>query len=135
MLRPIEARWNNYNKKGNTTKTRGIAFLNILFVIKLFGRVNRLAGQVQAELAIDVAIDVRENDRYVCFASAQLRKLLHSQSRHGVGCSRDGKCDQNLICMKSGIVVAQVIDLQVLYGLHDNGREQNEGIVDVAQAF
>ena len=46
-------------------------YLYLRFVVELLDLVVRLAGQVDAELAVDIRVDLGEYNRGVCLAAAQ----------------------------------------------------------------
>ena len=46
-------------------------YLYLRFVIELLDLIMRLAGQVDAELAVDIRVDLGENDGGMCLAAAQ----------------------------------------------------------------
>ena len=46
-------------------------YLYLRFVVELLDLVVRLAGQVDTELAVDIRVDLGENDGGVCLAAAQ----------------------------------------------------------------
>ena len=54
-------------------------------------------------------------------AAAELAQLLHGQFSGGVGCRTDGKRDEHLVGVESGVPVAQMLGLQVLDRIDDNG--------------
>ena len=54
----------------------------------------------------------------------ELAELLHCHLGHGVGGCADGKGDEGLIGVQSGVAVAQMIHLQVLDGIKNHGRDQ-----------
>ena len=56
---------------------------------ELLGLINGLAGQVHAKLLENVFVDMGEDDRGVCFAAAQLAKLVHGKLCHRVGRGAD----------------------------------------------
>ena len=46
-------------------------YLYLRFVVELLDLVVRLAGQVDTELAVDIRVDLGENDGGMCLAAAQ----------------------------------------------------------------
>ena len=59
-------------------------------------------------------------------AAPQGVELFHSQFRGGVGGGADGQGDKHLIRVETGVAVAQMIHLQVLDGLNDDGGDEME---------
>ena len=85
-----------------------------LFMIQLLVLVFRLAGKIYTELTEYIDIHLGKDDAGMYFGSFQVVELIHGFLRIRISGSGNGKRDQNLIRVKSGIAVAQVIGLQFL---------------------
>ena len=58
-------------KKQPTRISPQADYLYLCFVVELLDLVVRLAGQVDTELAVDIRVDLGENDGGMCLAAAQ----------------------------------------------------------------
>ena len=58
------------------------------------------------------------------FTAFEFLDLLHRDLRKLIGRRADRKRNQDLVGMQTGIAVAEMIDLQVLYGLYDRRCDQ-----------
>ena len=86
------------------------------------------AGEVYAKLAEDARVHVGEDDAGVYLGTLEVLELFKRSLCNGIGGSADGKRDQNLIRVKSGIFVAKVIDLKLL-DRFDNGRGEKQNVI------
>ena len=73
----------------------------------------RLAGKVDAELMEHIEVYRAHHGSGMSIAVGEVADLLHSELCYRVGGSTDRKSDEDLIRMKSGVVVAHMIDLKV----------------------
>ena len=89
---------------------------------KLFRLVFGLGGEVNAELAEGVGIDLGKNYGRVHFRVTELGQHLHSLFCIRVACGGDSKCDKHLVGMQTGVMVAEVFGFEGL-----NGREYLRG--------
>ena len=99
-------------------------------MIKRFGLVIRLIGDIDSQLLKQILIGMRKNYRRVSIASAKICKLIYS----ALGIIRvDGanrERDEHLIGMKSGIVVSEMLDLEMLDRLNDLGGHKMQVLID-----
>ena len=86
-------------------------------MIQLLGLVHGFAGHVDAQLAKEVQIHLRQDHRGVHLAVFQVAQLLHGDLRRGVGGGADGEGQQRLVRVEPGVVVPQMVHLQMLDGL------------------
>ena len=82
-------------------------------MIQLLCLVDRLTCEVDAELVEHVDVYRAHHGRGVCIGIHEVADLLHSELCYRVGCSADRKSDEDFVCMKSGVVVAQMVDLKI----------------------
>ena len=83
-------------------------------MIQLLSRVDRFTGDIDSELSEHILIYAREHRGRMCIRILKIIQLLHRELCDRVGRSRHGQSDQSLIHVKSRIVIAHVIDLQIL---------------------
>ena len=106
-----------------------------LAVEKLFCLILRFAGELNAELFEYLFIHAGEKDCGMGLRTAKLGKLLECQRRIFV-CDRcNGECEQNLVHMEVGILVAHVGGLELLDGFDNGGRKESCGIVDSGEVL
>ena len=90
-------------------------------MIQFFNLIFGLAGDVYAELFEGSAVGHGKDDRGVSLTVLKLVELVHSK-RSLLGRNRaDRKGDKHFIDVQAGIMIAKVVDLQVLNGLDDRG--------------
>ena len=92
-----------------------------LVVIQLLVLIMRFACQIHTQFAEGIHVNLGQDHAGVHFGTFQVLQLLHSSLRGIIRSCTDGKGDQRLICMKSGIAVPQIVRLQILDGT-DGGR-------------
>lgn len=81
----------------------------------------RLAGQVYAELAVDIRVDLGEYNRGVCLAAAQERERIKRFLR-GLALDRaHGERYEHLVRVQAWVVVAEDARLEQLYRLYNAG--------------
>ena len=68
-------------------------------------------------------------------AAFQLGKLSQSQLSRCALRSAHGECDQNLICVETGIFAAQIFDLQLLDRFNRSGGDHMLVVGDSGQLF
>ena len=84
----------------------------------------RLAGQVDAELAVDIRVDLGEYNRGVCLAAAQERERVECFLR-GLALDRaHGERDENFVRVQARVVVAEDVRLERLYRLDNAGIDE-----------
>ena len=66
----------------------------------------RLTGQVHTQLLKSLFVHFRKNNGRMGLAATELAELLHCPFRYRVGCRTDGKGQQHLIRVESGISVS-----------------------------
>ena len=69
------------------------------------------------------------------FTALEAAQLLHRDLRFFIGFRTDRKRDQYLIRMQPRVRIAEVIYLQILYGLDDRGRDQIHLLIDPAESL
>ena len=104
-------------------------------MIKSFGFVNRVTGQVDAKLFEGVLVACRQNDCGMHFAVAKARELLGSLCRNGIVHGTNGKCDEKLIGVQSRVFAAKKPYLEVCNGLKDLGRNEIDAIINACKCF
>ena len=82
-------------------------------MIQLLRLVNRLASEIDAELVEHVDVNRAHHGRGVSIAVHEIADLLHGEFCDRVGGRADSKSDKDFVCMKSGVMVAQVVDLKI----------------------
>ena len=98
-------------------KLKSLCFL--ITVIQFFRLINRLAGQVATKSTENVFVNGGKQNGGVNLASAQLRQLFHTASGVFVRRRADRQSDQNLVGMKSWVVISQMIEFESLYRSKD----------------
>ena len=73
------------NVSKNTTELR-VRWYFGLFMVKFFGLVFGLTGQINSQLPEDGIIYLRQDNRGMCLASTELGKLTHRKLCRGIGC-------------------------------------------------
>ena len=81
--------------------------------------VSRIAGQVYAQTAERIVVYCGENDCGMGFTIFQLRQFTQRPGGVVVGGRGNGQGNEHLIRMQTGVMVAQVLALQFLYGFND----------------
>ena len=102
---------------------------------ELFGLEARLKRDVHLELFEHVFIHVREDDGRVRLAVRQLFELLHGGLGGRVAHGADAQRHEHLVGVQARVVVAQMLDLQVLDRLDDLGRDERDVLRDAAEVF
>ena len=77
-------------------------------MIQSLGLVGGLAGQVDAQLAQHIHIRLSQDHAGVYLGAFQVLKLLDGTLCFFIGDSTDGKCDQELVRVETGVLVAQM---------------------------
>ena len=88
-----------------------------LSVIEVISLVNGVAGEVDAEVFENVFVNSRQNHRGVSFRVFEFIELLYGERRVFVCITADGKSYKKLVCVHTGVFVAHVGNLKVMYGL------------------
>ena len=104
-------------------------------MVELLGLVFWLKGDVHTQLLEKVRVYMGEDDRRMGLAAPQLVQLIDGIARHGIGHGADGQGDEQLVGMKPGIAVSQVLNFQMLYGLNNAWSDQKQLFVDTGQRF
>ena len=86
--------------------------MSLFGLIKLFGLINRFAGNVQPDFLESGGIDGGKNDRAVQLSSAELRKRLERAFGGVILGGTDGKGNQRFVCMKAGIMIPEKLGFQ-----------------------
>src|SRR5574344_880999 len=79
------------------------------------------------------AIDFGQDHARMGLGALQLRKLSHRKLRERIGDGRDRKGDENLVEVESGVMAAEVIDLEIANRLDDGFREKKDVIGDARE--
>ena len=90
-------------------------------MIELLRLVVRLAGEVHAQALEHVLIDAGEDDGGVYVAAGEFGQRVHGLLGVGVSDGADRQGDEHFICVQARVVVAHVLDLQMLNRLYDAG--------------
>lgn len=104
-------------------------------MIQLFCLMLGLKGDIYAQLLEQFLIHVREDNRGVGLAAAQLVQLFDSAAGHGIGDRADGQGDKQLIGVQAGIVVAHVLHLEMLDRLDNAGGNEGQLLIYAGQIF
>ena len=93
--------------------------INHLVMIEIVVLILRLAGHVDMELSEDLRVNGGQDHGAMCRAAVE-----HRQAGHGLPCvlimgCTHGQSHKHLICMESRILVAKIVDLQILNGTDD----------------
>ena len=104
-------------------------------MVKGMRLVDRLEGDVRAELFEHIFIDRREDHRGMHLAAAQSGQRLLCQLGGWVGDGAHGQRDQHLVGVQARIGVAKVLDLQMLNGREDHGGNEIHIVADVGKRF
>ena len=95
---------------------------------ELLRLITGLTGKIHAQLLERLLIHGGKNHGRMRLASFQSVKLFHAGLRGGIRGGTDGQCDQDLVDVQPGIVVAEVGNLQVLNRLDNLGGDELHGI-------
>lgn len=82
---------------------------------EFFGLVDGLAGEAHSQLLEDVLVDGGEYHGRVDLAVVEQRQGVECLFCHRIGDGADRKRDQHLVGVESRIVVAETVDLEILY--------------------
>ena len=104
-------------------------------MVQLLGLVLRLGREIHAEFFEEGGVDVREDDGRVGFTAAQAVELVDRDLGHRVRHRADRQRDQQLVGVQARVVVAEMLDLEVLDRLDDARRDQLELLVDARELF
>ena len=102
---------------------------------ELLGLEARLERDVHLELFEHVFVHVREDDGRVRLAVRELFELLHGDLGGRVAHGADAQRHEHLVGVQARVVVAQMLDLQVLDRLDDLGRDERDVLRDAAEVF
>ena len=100
-----------------------------LLMIQLLCLIPRLEGYIDAELLEHLLIDVGEDDGGVRLAALEAVDLVDSVARHRVHDRAYSQRHQHLIRVQARIVVAEVLDLEVLDRLDDARSDKLQRLV------
>ena len=92
-----------------------------------------LAGQVHAKALEGALVHLRQDHGGVDIAASQLTQLVHGELGNGVCGSGDGQGNEGLVGVETGIPVAQMVGLQILDGLQNDGGDHVQIIRQSAQ--
>lgn len=81
-------------------------------MIELFGLIHRLGGEIDLQLFEGAFVCLGENHAGMCFAAGKVIKLCEGIGGVFVGGGADRERDEHLICVKTGIVVAEYFCLE-----------------------
>ena len=88
---------------------------------------------MDAQFSQEVQVHLGQDDGGVHLAALQIAETLHGDLRRRVGGGADGEGQQRLVRVEPGIVVPQVVHLQMLDGLDDHGGDELHVVADAAQ--
>ena len=81
---------------------------------ELLGLVDRFAGQMASQFLENVFVHLGQDDRGVDFTVLEFADALECPLGDRIGLGGNGERDQDLIGMEPGIVITQVVDLEIL---------------------
>lgn len=98
-------------------------------MIQLLRLISRLEGDIDAELFEHLLVNVGEDDGGVRLAALEAVDLVDRVARHRVHDRAYSQRDKHLIRVQARIVVAEVLDLEVLDRLDDARRDELKRLV------
>ena len=135
MEKPVIGRLLEKRRSPAEIISAGLRLLIFLFMVKLFGLVLGLAGQVDSQLAEGALVHMGQDDGGMGLAAPQLGQLAQGQLGGGVGGRADGQGHQDFIGVQARVPVAQMLDFQVLDGFDDNGGDEVDVFLNAAQSL
>lgn len=102
-------------------------------MVELFVLVNGLAGDIHAELFEYAVVDLGENDGRMRVAVLEIGKRVHCAGGNWIGRGADGERDEHLVGMQARVVIAHVIDLQMLNRLDDAGGDELQFVRNIGK--
>ena len=106
-----------------------------LAVVELFRLVVRFAGEVHAQTLEHVLVNAGEDDGRVHVAARKRGEGVHGLLRVWIRDGADGQGYEHLVRVQPRVVIAHVLNLQMLYGFDDAGRDERDVVRYAAQVF
>ena len=110
-----------------------MSLVSSLLMIQLLRLIPRLEGDVDAELLEHLLVDVGENDGGMRLTALEAVDLVDRVACHRVHDRAYRQRDKHLIRVQTRIVVAEVLDLEVLDGLDDARSDELKRLVDPSE--
>ena len=102
---------------------------------QLLGLVFRLKGDVYAQLFEQILVHMGENDGGVGLTTLEIVQLFYGAAGHGIGHRTDGQGYEQLVGVETGIMISQMLYLQMLDGLDNAGGYQRKLLVYTRQGL
>lgn len=93
------------------------------------------AGKLNTKLTEADHIHIGKHYRSMSLASTEIRDLFQGKACGIAGCSTHGKCDQDLINVKTWIFASKIFGLQLLDRMDGIRGDHMEIVIDTCQLF